>query len=379
MNPLNLPQRIINTVIFVSSKYCYLTKNFLLKNKIKKKQKSLLREYYNPYSENVILFLTPAYDIVNGGVMSISSIYEETGKLKKMHGAETILCTVPKDPLLLNYTKFKNKNYIYEFSEVLSYFKNIKSMMIHIPEYICGRFLDNLPEKDWRLLDKIEDLHLNIMIQNIEYALKDLDDIQNLSKRFVKVTGTLAHKKYSNQEMREKFGFPLHKLSVYISPEQYNKKSYKEKEDILIVSPDEHPLKPQILKLISKNFTQINIQIIHGLKYEDYKEIISRAKWALTFGEGLDGYFIEPIFSGSISFSVYNPKFFTEDFKHLKTVYSDYEELIKKMSLTLMNLNHEKEYNEYQREEYELCTNYYDYGEYVKNLELFYKGNYTYK
>jgi hypothetical protein len=61
------------------------------------------------------------------------------------------------------------------------------------------------------------------------------------------------------------------------------------------------------------------------MTYQEYKATISKAKWALTFGEGLDGYFVEPIFSGDSSFSVYNPSFFIEDSWSLRTVYRDYD------------------------------------------------------
>lgn len=370
---------LIGSLICILSRYYYLLKNFLVRDKIREVQGDLLKKNYDPNSERLIIFLTPGYDEVNGGIMSISSIYEETEKLKKIHGSESLLCTLPKDPLLLKYTRFKNENHIYEFSKVLSHFQSLKSIMIHIPEYACGQFLDNLSKEDLKIIDKIEDLHINIMIQNIEMALDCLNDIKRLSKRFTKITGTIAHEKYSNKEMREKFGFPLHKLSTYVSPEQYNRKSYNKKENIMIVSPDKHPFKDKILKMINKTFPQIKIQIINGLKYDEYKELISQAKWALTFGEGLDGYFIEPIFSGSVSFSVYNSKFFTEDFKDLKTVYSSYDELMKQIPSDLNSLNNEKNYDNYQKEEYKICTSYYNYEGYIKNLELFYKGDYTYK
>ena len=60
----------------------------------------------------------------------------------------------------------------------------------------------------------------------------------------------------------------------------------------MIVSPDFHTKKAEILRLIAGHFPQLQIQIIKNLTYEEYKKVISRAKWAITFG-GLDGYFID--------------------------------------------------------------------------------------
>ena len=114
------------------------------------------------------------------------------------------------------------------------------------------------------------------------------------------------------------------------------------------------------------------------MTYEDYKETISRAKWALTFGEGLDGYFVETIFSGGIGFSVYNRKFFPEDFVSLRTVYGSYELLIQNIHKDISELDGEKAYVDYQNKQFSLCSKLYDYKNYLKNLEAFYRGKYTF-
>jgi hypothetical protein len=346
--------------------------------KIRICQEKLLRENYSPSIKKLIVFLTPGYDIVNGGILSISSIYEETEKLKHIHGAETVMCTIPGDPLLLKYTKFENQNHIYRFSQVLSYFKDLQSLIVHIPEGHIGQFVFviNLSIRDYLRLNKTKDVHFNILIQSIK-TLAPLKYIKRL-KKWGKTTCTTAHEKYSTLEIRKKLGIPLHKLSVYVSPEKYNKKKFFEKEDLMIVSPDKHPKKSEVINLIAKQFPQLKIQIINKLTYEEYKNLISQAKWALTFGEGLDGYFVETIFSGGVSFSVYNPLFFTEDFKSLRTVYENYDILVKKICSDMKDLNNEMAYAKYQKKQCDLCSKHYKYEEYTKNLELFYKGKYTY-
>jgi hypothetical protein len=248
--------------------------------------------------------------------------------------------------------------------------------MIHIPEYYISQFVRALSIRDYLRLNKIKVLHFNIMIQNIR-LLSPQDDINKI-KKLGKLTCTTAHEKYSTLEMQRKLGVPLHKLSTYVSPEKYDRKGYVEKEDLMIVSYDEHPRKAEVLGLIAKCLPHLKIQIIKNLTYEEYKKVISRAKWALTFGEGLDGYFVETVFSGGISFSVYNPTFFTEDFKPLRTVYDNYDALTKKICLDIKDINNETAYSDYQTKQYNLCKKHYKYERYIKNLELFYKGKYTY-
>jgi len=368
--PLDLADRILT---FSSA---HSPSKHLRESKIKQSQDELLKANYDSETKKLVVFLTPGFDVVNGGILSISSIYEETKKLKGVHGAETVLCTIPGDPLLLKYTKFKNQNHIFNFPLVLSFFQDVQSLTIHIPEYCIDQFLKSIPRKDYTRL-KGKDVHINIMLQNIE-GLSPMESIERIRK-LGKLTCTTAHEKYSTLEMSRKLGMPLHKLSTFVSPEKYCKKQYAEKENLMAVSPDEHPRKAEVLRLIAEQLPDMRLQIITNLTYEEYKEVVARAKWALTFGEGLDGYFVETIFSGGIAFSVYHSAFFTEDFRALRTIYDNYDVLIKRICSDIRDLDNERIYGDYQKQQYDLCRRYYDHREYVKNLESFYKGEYTFK
>ena len=72
--------------------------------------------------------------------MSIASLFEETKRLKQIHESESILCTYPSDPALLKYTKFESNNFLFDFSQVLTYFNNLDALIIHIPEHYIYRF-----------------------------------------------------------------------------------------------------------------------------------------------------------------------------------------------------------------------------------------------
>ncbi len=143
-----------------------LRRNYVEEFKIKSYQKKLLRQSYPHEIGKLIVFLTPGCDIVNGGILSISSMYNETIKLKDLHRAEVIMCTIPGDPPLLKYSKFKNQNNIFRFSQVLSYFPKLRYLLIHVPEYCIIQFLRNIAREPLKL-KKIEDVRVNIMIQNI--------------------------------------------------------------------------------------------------------------------------------------------------------------------------------------------------------------------
>ena len=118
--------------------------------------------------------------------------------------------------------------------------------------------------------------------------------------------------------------------------------------------------------------------MIRGLTYEQFKRLIARAKWSLTFGEGLDGYFAEPVFSGSVSFAVFNDRFFTSEFATLPTVYSSWNDLELRIADDIKRFNEASAYFECWKRSYELLTDLYDVRRYRENLRQFYLGNYTF-
>jgi hypothetical protein len=343
---------------------------------IRKRQNELLSENYQQDTKKLIIFLAPGIDLVNGGVMSVVSLFEETRRLKKIHQSESILCSYPSDPALLNYSRFKNDCLLYDFSSVLNYFGNLESLIIHVPEHYIYRFNLFISKNNCVRLNKIKYVQINILIQNWDF-LPSNRYIQPL-KKLGRLTATTAHSKYSTLELRNRLGFPLHKLSVYVSSEQYVRKSYTQKANLMIVSPDDHPRKKEILHLIMTELPDLHVKIIQGMTYDQYKQTISSAKWALTFGEGLDGYFVEPVFSGAISFSVYRKEYFTKEFQPLRTVYPSYDLLKEKICADIRELDNPAEYQPYQQKQYQLCAKEYNHANYIKNLELFYEGKYTY-
>ncbi len=252
---------------------------------------------------------------------------------------------------------------------------NLEYLLLHIPEYAVNRVSEWLNNVSSSLLRNIREVHLNVMLQNIDQIQG-----QNVAelKRCGKVTATTAHEAYSNSATRQALGITVHKLSVRFGPELYKLTAYPDKKPILVVSPDEHPLKEQVLGQIACAHPQLDMRIINNLSYEEYKALVSRAKWALTFGEGLDGYFAETIFSGGNSFAVFNERFFTPAFAALDTVYPSWEVLQERMPVDLQRLDEPIAYDRCWRQGYDLLTSLYSTDQFRENLRSFYRGEYTF-
>ena len=326
-------------------------------------------------AKRLIVFLTPGYEWRAGGVLSIAAIYRESVALGHVHRARVGLCIVPGDPLLLKYTWFENQNYILDLESVLKGCRRLDYLLLHIPEYAVNQVLDWLSSASPTLMRNVREVRLNVLLQNI-----DLIQGQNVSglMRFGRVTCTTAHEAYTNAETREALGVPLHRLGVFRGPELYSFSGYQEKEPLLIVSHDGHPLKEQVLLQIAQAFPDLRIQVIQDLSYEDYKKLALCAKWSLTFGEGLDSYFSEPVFSGGISFAVFNERFFTPACAKLETVYPSWEVLIDRITGDLQRLDEPVAYNRCWRQTYDLLCDLYSTDRFRENLRMFYRGEYTF-
>jgi hypothetical protein len=140
-----------------------------ISDNIKKVQFDILKKHFDPDVKSLIIFLTPGIDMVNGGILSINSLFKETKRLKGVHGYESVLCTYPSDPPLLRYSNFKNNAVLFDFHLALSYFKKLENLLIHVPEHFVYRFYWFMSQKDRVILKNIKNVQINITIQNLDY------------------------------------------------------------------------------------------------------------------------------------------------------------------------------------------------------------------
>ena len=326
-------------------------------------------------TKRLIVFLTPGYDWRAGGIMAIDSFYRESIALHHLHRAKVAQCTLPGDPPRLKYTWFENDNYLLDLESVLRSCRRLDYLLLHIPAYAVNQVHDWLTSTGSTLMRNIREVHLNVLLFNIDNVQGK--NVRGLT-RFGRVTSTTAHKAYSNAATREALGVTLHRLLICKGPELYSRAGYQDKEPILIVSPDPHPLKEQVLGQIARALPDLKIQVIQNLDYEDYEKLIRRAKWSLTFGEGLDGYFVEQVFSGGVSFAVFNDHFFTPAYAELETVYPSWEVLMDRMTADIRRLDEPVAYNRCWLQAYELLSDDFNTDRFLENLHMFYRGEYTF-
>ena len=346
-----------------------------LKN-IKQLQNTRIKEQYSTDINKLIAFIVPELDFIGGGVMSICSIANITKENRKIHNSDVILVTTPREKTFTNYTNFKTDFDIFRFEQLIDHFKNLEELIIHIPETYIIPFLYFISPLESNWIRSIKKVTVNILNQNIELMPRP-EDTELLRLIVPNLTMTCAHKRYCVSQLRTSYNMPIHWLSTS-NMTNYYYKTYSDKKNILVYSPDYHPLKERIIDKIKKEIPYLELIMINNMSYEEYKKIISDAKWMITFGEGLDGYFIESIRSGSISFAVYNNSFFNENFVDLPNVYSSYNDMLEKIVDDIKTLDSQKIFKSLNEKIIEIDQKEYDDSVYIDNIIKYYKKEYTF-
>jgi hypothetical protein len=333
-----------------------------------------LRDMGDTNARKLVWFLVPSWIVRGGGVMSICHFHAETQKLLGGRDVAVVASTYPNAPILKKYTAFANSMDIFSFAEVVINFNAVEHVILHIPEYFCKDFVSHLSPSERLFLDTIPRLHVNIMLQNIDLCKPD--DIEPLRTLTEEITCTTAHDKYSTQEQSTRFGIPLHKLSVFV--DRYEQRPWSEKQDIIVLSPDHHPLRARVFDIIAKGLPSLERVTVENMAHETYRSLIAKAKWSLTFGEGLDFYFAEMAWTGGIPFAVYNDRFFMPQFRGLPTVYDTWDDLQTWIVGDILKLDNDEAYHAAGEPIRQALNQFYSSEKYRENVRLFYDERYSF-
>ena len=274
--------------------------------------------------KRVMVFLVPALDEVNGGLMSICHIASRSREMKPVHGCEVLMVTLPGKTTISAFSRFENDQRIFRFEQLETVLGRLEELYIQIPEVYILPFLEYL-EAHPDVFQGIPNRRLNILNQNIE-LMPDVAKVNKLTGYFTGVTQTCAHERYCTPEQRAHYEMPLHLLPADI-PSKFYHIPYGEKENLIAYSNDVNPHKESVLAELKERLPEYSFLMIENMAYDEYLKTISLAKWTLTFGEGWDAYYIQPYFSGSIGFTVFNEAFCPERMRAAPTAFPDYETL----------------------------------------------------
>ncbi len=328
-------------------------------------------------AQKLIVFLIPNIKMMTGGIQSIYSICKYSREI-----CPDALCLISTHPGKFTYSHndfFKNDEQIFRWEQIIENAKNAKEIIIHVPEYFAGKLYKSLKKADIKFLKGIENLQINIINQNIE-LMPAPAEIKDLFKLTNNITQTIGHHRYATQEVCDKWQIPAHFLSVHIDLSGYKSYPFEEKEKIIVLSPDNAPYKEAVIEKLKNELPDFKLVTVENMTFGEYMDLIARAYFVISFGEGFDGYFNQPEYVGSLGFAVYNDVFFpNQSWSKLNNVYNSAEEMLKKLGFDLINLlNNQNLYYQTLTQKKERLDKLYSSQILKENLIKFYNHNYEY-
>lgn len=333
-------KHIKNPAINVRHHHEILDKNNSDLNEIKRIQDNYLNDKYNINAiKDLVIFLVPEKNIINGGILSIFTLAKESTEI--LSNKTVLIMTVPQSRTYYKNTNIEHKGIVLRFSQIIK-FIFAEQILIHIPEFFVKHFIEFLSVEEIIFLNKVKDLRFNILNQNQTYLPRY--SVIKILKLFTKnITMTCSHERFITKQLSDCYQLQTFYLPTSNLIEYYNEK-YENKKDILVYSSDFHILKDKIIKRISKHFPTLKLIEIKNLKYRDYLDLLTTAKWVITFGEGFDGYFTEGFRSGAISFSVNNNIFFPKEFSKFPNIYPSYLDMYNNIVNDMVNLDNKNSF-----------------------------------
>lgn len=303
-------------------------------NPIRKKQQYLFNQNFKD-TKKMIVFVNFPNNEFCGGIMTIFYYAKISRQMKEIHGCEVLHANLfnHEAKYYISQDNFKNDETIYNMELVMQKAKDLDKLILHVPEMLMADMAKEL-KKYKNVLKKIPDFQINVLNQNVD-VFSPREEWQSLFEITKNITQTTGFDKYSTQEVCDKWGIPVYPMPAYhdnVSPYTCEITKFEQKEKIIVYSLDEQPLKEAIISNLKNNFPDFKLKEIKGLKYMEYLDLIQNAMFSITFGEGYDGYFIEPVVLGGLGFSVFNERFFpSPNFKEFPVVFESYEELNNKI------------------------------------------------
>lgn len=328
-------------------------------------------------ARELVVFVVPSLPLVNGGVMSIFSLCRQSREI-----CTQACCLIVTRPGFYTHAVnklFKNDEKIHRWKQIVAQARQVRKMILHLPEYYAPVFPGDLDSQSVAFLKAIPELQINILNQNIE-CMSEPADLDSLRELTANLTQTTAHDRYATQEVCDKWGIPTHHFSVHIDRSQYPALPFDRKSKTLVLSPDPNPFKEEILARLRERLPDYRQVVVQGLTFDRYMHLVSSSRFSLTFGEGFDGYFCDPFEVGGLGLAVYNDEFFPDaSWLELRNVYRSFQDMLDRVVDDIRFLEkNPQEYHRLSALALGRIQSLYGLEKFKDNLTRFYDGRYDF-
>ena len=340
-------------------------------------------------SKSIVVFIEILPYRMCGGQMSLFTLCKYSKEIFR-EDIPVVMCTMPGNDTYFHNDWFDNDIDILRWAQIRKIIQNKDRVILHIPE-VClflpevqkEFFYLRLKNKDFEVFKTINNMHINILNQNIE-LMPDSNILDKLKSITTNITQSVAHSRYCTQEVADKWKFPVTLFSGFIELPRVKRINLAKKEYLILFSADLPPqglrFKEYLITKLQRELPEYTIERIYGVKFENYAKLVAKASFVISFGEGFDGYFNNSALLGTVGFSVYNEDFFPDPkWKNYPNVYTNFNEMLEKIvdDIKRLQRNEEEYYAIVRKHETELMK-LYSKEKTIEKLKQFYSGIYDY-
>ena len=286
-------------------------------------------------SDDLIVFFNVATTTaISGGMLSIdrfvSLALELTSDLSR---AAVAVCGVPLHRRPVTYMLFRPCLPMTHFYYIINNTWPAR-VRLFVPEVFVEAFVSMVLSNDRyrRWLKERPQLGIVILNQNVQLMPAPQPLVSELTKLTMDVIISTAHSRYCTKRLAAEYGLAVKQLTPLLPKMPH--RLLVERKAVFMISPDALDDKQSgltdvcVIERLKAAFPHLEFIVINNMKLGTYLDLASRVMFSLTFGEGMDGYFIEPVLSGGVSFAVYNDVFFPPEFAGAPTVAKDWSQLL---------------------------------------------------
>lgn len=295
-----------------------------------------LRKY-----QTILVFFNVMREGISGGMLSINRFAAKSNQYLDQNSI-SVQSNLPLTNACILNPYFEYDSLVVDFNYLCGQLSPHK-LILNIPECFVPDFLNGLDDKKLAFLYSVPDLRINILNQNDELMPNQscIEELRSICNN--KLTITAAHDRYATNEKEYQYSCPVFLLTPFLP--KFPSRDYSEKENIIVLSPDKVNSKEKIISLIKNKLPKYKIITVKNMTINEYIDLICRAKFTISFGEGWDGYFLEPYLCDSIAFTVYNHIFFPNKFNSLlPCVYQTWAEAEERLVIDIKTLDDKDNY-----------------------------------
>lgn len=291
-------------------------------------------------ARKVIAVVVPERNVMNGGTYSLFLIAAELRRQKSSHGFDVVVVTRPQAAPITHFrnTHFTNAENVFRFPQ-LARCARVEEFLLLVPEFVVSDLVDCLDRCERRFLAGVPRLRIHVLNQNID-LMPPREVVDRLRTLSPEVTQSVAHHGYFTREVAERWGLPTMLLPAFTDLSPYPPSPFAAKEKLIIHSPDTAPHKAAVLARLARELPDFELREIRGISFDAFMDLATRCMFSVTFGEGFDGYFSQPMQQGGLSFAIFEERFFpSRDLRDRENLFGDGDDMIARLPEMLRDLS----------------------------------------